>query len=263
MFSPIGYFYNSAHYKFEVPRQGVFFRGHLGKIELLPQKDFEIALRDLEGFERIWVIFQFHQNAEWRPTTRPPVPAAGKERVGTFASRSPYRPNPIGLSCVRLISVNGLTLTIDEADLLSETPILDIKPYSPKADAFPRAKAGWVDLQNIDPWEISATEEFLVQSRWIESVCGWDLKSFAECQLNNSPLDSSRRRVKVHENQIAELAFRTFRIDFSFDEKNKKICLQKIRSGYIADELNSAEDIYSDKALHREFLAHFAQTPNA
>ena len=141
MFSPIGYFYNSAHYKFEVPRQGVFFRGHLGKIELLPQKDFEIALRDLEGFERIWVIFQFHQNAEWRPTTRPPVPAAGKERVGTFASRSPYRPNPIGLSCVRLISVNGLTLTIDEADLLSETPILDIKPYIPKADAFPQAKA--------------------------------------------------------------------------------------------------------------------------
>ncbi len=263
-FEPIGTFYSRASYKYEVPRQGVFFCGHPGRIELLPHKGFEMALRDLEGFERLWIIFLFHQNCGWRPTTRPPVPSEGRERVGTFASRSPYRPNPIGISCVRLKSVEKLTLQIDEADLLNGTPILDIKPYIPKADAFPAAKAGWVDAQLENAWFVDASENFRRQGDWILEMCGWDLQSFAECQLSNFPLDGSRRRVKVDlQNRKAEIAFRTFRIDFSFDEKFRKIELQNIRSGYTAKELSSPEDVYGDKALHFAFLEHFAQTPKA
>lgn len=254
-FEPIGTFYSQASYKYEVPRQGVFFRGHPGRIELLPHKGFEEALRDLGSFERLWIVFHFHQNSGWRPTTRPPVPPADHDRVGTFASRSPYRPNPIGLSCVKLVSMEKLTLHLDEADLLNETPILDIKPYIPKADAFPNAKAGWVDAQNVELWKIVPSEIFKAESDWIFEMCGWDLQSFAECQLANSPLDSTRRRVKVNmETHTAELAFRTFRMDFQFDEAKKQILLLRIRSGYSAAELASTEDVYHDKPLHLAFL---------
>ena len=111
--NPIGSFFGDAVYKYDVPRQGSLFAGHPGRIELKPGNNFEMALRDLEGFERIWVIFQFHENEGWRPTTRPPVPPKGRDRVGTFASRSPYRPNPIGLSCVRLLSAGYQTVYPD------------------------------------------------------------------------------------------------------------------------------------------------------
>ncbi len=260
----IGYFTSKASFKYEVPRQGVFFRGHPGKIELLPHRGFEEALRDIEGFERIWVLFLFHRNAGWRPTVRPPVPPIDHERVGVFASRCPYRPNPIGISCVRLLSVENLTLNVDEADLLNGTPILDIKPYIPKADAFPEAKSGWVDLQNSPEWTVLSSPEFKAQSDWIAAACGWDLQSFAECQLCHSPLDASRRRVRVDSiRSRAELAFRTFRIAFSFDESRRQIELLQIYSGYSAEDLKAGEDIYGDKPIHRDFLAHFAQMPKA
>lgn len=261
-FEPIGTFSGSANYKSEIPRQGVFFRGHPGRIELLPGHGFEEALRDLFGFERIWVIFLFDRNLDWRPTTRPPVPPKDHERVGIFASRSPYRPNPIGLSCVRLLSVEKLTLHLDEADLLDGTPVLDIKPYIPKVDSFPNAKAGWVDGQEVPDWEIETSGIFKNQSEWLRNRSGLDLWSVAECQLGIRPLDATRKRLQVDfRGKCAELAFRTFRIEFSFDEILKKIWLNEIRSGYSLAELESPDDPYSDKSLHLEFLSHFAQMP--
>ena len=158
--TPIGTFFGDAVYKYEAPRQGRLFAGHPGRIVLNEGQNFEMALRDLDGFERIWVIFQFHENEGWRPTTRPPVPPKGKDRVGTFASRSPYRPNPIGLSCVRLLKIDGLTLYVDEADLLNGTPVLDIKPYIPMADAFPDAKAGLRNIAN-STWTVLPGCNFL------------------------------------------------------------------------------------------------------
>ena len=264
LFEPIGTFHCNAAYKSEAPRQGVFRGARTGKIELFTRRGFEEALRDLSGFERIWIIFAFHRNKGWRATTRPPVPPPDHERVGVFASRGPYRPNPLGLSCVKLLAVERLSVFVEGADLLNETPVLDIKPYIPRADAFPTAKAGWVDLQNLERWDIAETETFAEQGDWLLSAGGLDFRSFAECQLSNLPFDSSRRRVLVDfERKTAELAFRTFRIDFSFDENSRRILLEKIRSGYSAEELSSQADPYGDKPLHREFLLHFAQSPNA
>ena len=259
--TPIGVFYGDAVYKYDAPRQGRLFAGHPGRIELKPGMNFETALRDLEGFERIWVIFQFHENEGWRPTTRPPVPPKGKDRVGTFASRSPYRPNPIGLSCVRLLKVEGLTLYVDEADLLNETPVLDIKPYIPMADAFPDAKAGWVEEQVGDSWNIEMSEEFATQNRWISENSAFDLFSFAQVQLSRGNFskdvfDSSRRRLTIDENaRTGVLAYRTFRIHFSYNEQERKVVLLRIASGYTAEDLKpGAEDKYGDKDLHRSFL---------
>ena len=130
-FEPIGYFHGGPARKYEAPRQGVF-AGGAGRVELLEGRNFETALRDLEGFSRIWLLFAFDRNGSaWRPTAHPPVTAPGRARVGVFASRAPYRPNPIGLSCVRLVSVEGRSVEVDEADLLDGTPVLDIKPYVP------------------------------------------------------------------------------------------------------------------------------------
>lgn len=261
---PIGTFYGDAVYKYDAPRQGRLFAGHPGRIVLNPGMNFETALRDLDGFERLWVIFQFHENEGWRPTTRPPVPPKGKDRVGTFASRSPYRPNPIGLSCVRLLKVEGLTLYVDEADLLNGTPVLDIKPYIPMADAFPDAKAGWVEEQVGELWTVEMSTEFAEQNRWIAERSAFDLESFAHVQLSRGNFskdvfDSSRRRLTVDENsKTGVLAYRTFRIHFRYDDANRKVLLLRISSGYSeADLTPGAEDKYGDKQLHRDFLKIF------
>jgi len=262
--SPIGTFFGDAVYKYDAPRQGRLFAGHPGRIELKPGMNFETALRDLEGFERIWVIFQFHENEGWRPTTRPPVPPKGRDRVGTFASRSPYRPNPIGLSCVRLLKVESLTLFVDEADLLNGTPVLDIKPYIPMADAFPDAKAGWVEEQEGDLWTVQVSDAFEAQNRWIAGRSAFDLFSFAQVQLSRGNFskdvfDSSRRRLTVDgDARTGVLAYRTFRIHFSYDESARCVLLQRIASGYSAEDLKpGTEDKYGDKDLHREFLKNF------
>ena len=260
---PIGTFYGDAVYKYDAPRQGRLFAGHPGRIELNEGQNFEMALRDLDGFERIWVIFLFHENEGWRPTTRPPVPPRGRDRVGTFASRSPYRPNPIGLSCVRLLKIDGLRLFVDEADLLNETPVLDIKPYIPMADAFPSARAGWVEEQDGNLWTVESTERFSAQNRWLKERSPFDLESFAVVQLSRGNFskdvfDSSRRRLSIDENaRTGVLAYRTFRIYFSYDEFARKVLLQRIWTGYSTDDLKSEADKYGDKSLHHEFIAAF------
>ena len=260
--TPIGTFYGDAVYKYDAPRQGRLFAGHPGRIVLNAGQNFETALRDLDGFERIWVIFLFHENEGWRPTTRPPVPPKGRDRVGTFASRSPYRPNPIGLSCVRLLKIEGLTLFVDEADMLNGTPVLDIKPYIPMADAFPDAKAGWVEEQAGEPWTIEVTEKFASQNRWIAEHSDFDLESFARVQLSRGNFtrdlfDSSRRRLTIDETaKKGVLAYRTFRIHFSYNELIHRVSLLHIASGYTPEELGpGAEDKYGDKSLHRDYLA--------
>ena len=100
------------------------------------------AYRDLAGFERIWLVFVFHRSEGWRPEVRPPR-GGGKRSV--LATRSPHRPNAIGLSAVELIAVEDGRLRVRGVDLLDGTPILDIKPYVPYADAFAHARAGWID----------------------------------------------------------------------------------------------------------------------
>ena len=107
------------------------------------------ALRALEGFERLWLITWLHRSDGWRATVH--APRGPRVRRGVLATRAPHRPNPLGLSCVRLLGVEGRVLRIAELDLLDGTPVLDIKPYIPYADAFANARAGWVD--EVDAYE--------------------------------------------------------------------------------------------------------------
>lgn len=100
------------------------------------------AFRDLEGFACIWLLFVFDRSQGWTPEVRPP---RGGGRRSVLATRAPHRPNPIGLSCVELVSVGERSLLVRGVDLLDGTPIVDIKPYVPYADAFPGSAAGWID----------------------------------------------------------------------------------------------------------------------
>ena len=104
------------------------------------------AFRDLAGFERVWLLFVFHRSEGWKPQVRPPR-GGGKRSV--LATRSPHRPNAIGLSAVELIGVEERALRVRGVDLLDGTPILDIKPYVPYADAFPASRAGWIDAVDM------------------------------------------------------------------------------------------------------------------
>ncbi len=137
--------------KFGVPRQSGRVPSLSGKIIFEPEYRRREAVRGLDGYSHIWLIWEFSEieSGEWRPTVRPPR-LGGNKRVGVFATRSPYRPNPIGLSSVRLDRIDldspdGPTLYISGADLVSGTPIYDIKPYLPSSDSHPDAVGGFAD----------------------------------------------------------------------------------------------------------------------
>lgn len=147
-FRPIGTVHSPYAHRIDAPHQATVVEGTesgapgeatLELADWVPEE----ALRGLEGFERIWLIFAFHRSEGWTAQVRPPRRAAGKQ--GVLATRSPHRPNAIGLSAVELVGVEGRTLRLRGVDLLDGTPVLDVKPYVPYADAFPEAKAGWVD----------------------------------------------------------------------------------------------------------------------
>jgi len=147
-FSPIGIVHSPYAKRMDAPHQPTVVAGTESgapaeaTLELdgaLP----EAVLRDLAGFERLWLIFVFHASEGWAPLVQPPRGPKGKR--GVLATRSPHRPNAIGLSCVELVAVEGRTLRLRGVDLLDGTPVLDIKPYVPYADAFPGVRAGWID----------------------------------------------------------------------------------------------------------------------
>ncbi len=135
--------------KFGVPRQSGLVEDLESTLVFEPEFRSEDALRGLEGFSHLWLVWVFHQAArgEWSPTVRPPR-LGGNARLGVFATRSPFRPNPIALSAVRLAGVErtagqGTVLRLRGADLVDGTPVLDIKPYLPYADCVPGALGGF------------------------------------------------------------------------------------------------------------------------
>ncbi|MBJ6981029.1 tRNA (N6-threonylcarbamoyladenosine(37)-N6)-methyltransferase TrmO [Luteimonas sp. MC1572] len=146
-FSPIAYVRSPYARRIDAPHQATVVEGtetgdavdaHIEFIDTLPAA----AFRDLAGFARIWLVFVFDRSEGWKAEVRPPR-GGGKRSV--LATRAPHRPNAIGLSAVELVAVEARALRVRGLDLLDGTPVLDIKPYVPYADAFPGAAAGWID----------------------------------------------------------------------------------------------------------------------
>uniref|UniRef100_UPI0040559DDE tRNA (N6-threonylcarbamoyladenosine(37)-N6)-methyltransferase TrmO n=1 Tax=Candidatus Electrothrix sp. TaxID=2170559 RepID=UPI0040559DDE len=149
-FETIGHIRSPYREKFATPRQPGLTQAAVATIVLSEEVSNADAARELEGFSHIWLLFLFDKNYQqgWAPTVRPPR-LGGNKRVGVFASRSPFRPNPIGLSPVKLLAIEQqqgrAVLQVQGADLIDGTPILDIKPYIAYSDAIPEAISGFAD----------------------------------------------------------------------------------------------------------------------
>lgn len=158
VFQPIGHVRSPYLDRIDAPHQPTVVQGTasgrvaLATLEMVPGFQLE-ALADLEGFERIWLVFVFHRSQGWTPKVRPP---RGGGKRGVLATRSPHRPNAIGLSAVQLLGVDGNRLELSGVDVLDGTPVIDIKPYVPYADAFPESKAGWIDALDLSTGRDSA-----------------------------------------------------------------------------------------------------------
>ena len=164
---PIARLHSDFKDKFGVPRQAGIVSELEGRIVFEPEFRDPNALRGLEAFSHLWLLWQFSETrgGDWSPTVRPPR-LGGNQRMGVFATRSPNRPSPIGLSCVRLTGVElhtalGPVLHVVGADLLDGTPILDLKPYLPYADSHPEASGGFTDETARTPLEVRDPEGLL------------------------------------------------------------------------------------------------------
>jgi tRNA-Thr(GGU) m(6)t(6)A37 methyltransferase TsaA len=243
------------------PRQGAY-GSEVARIELFSKWKgkpslFDQALKDLEGFERIWILFEFDQTDHFKPMVTPP--RSDGEKRGLFATRSPHRPNRIGLTSARLVGAKGFAIEIAEHDLLDGTPILDIKPYVPEADAFPDAKAGWLTTALDSRFRLEESELFKTQIAWLEDEGEARLRPFAREQLEFDPMNHDRKRVRRLSDQLWEIAFRTWRLRFQLNLESRVITLDSIHSGYGISELENIENPYGDKAIHRAFNRRFAR----
>ncbi|MDD3953685.1 MAG: tRNA (N6-threonylcarbamoyladenosine(37)-N6)-methyltransferase TrmO [Lentisphaeria bacterium] len=250
-FDPIGVFHCQEKYPYDVARQGILSGENTGVVELFPGKNFEQALIALDGFTHLWILFSFHLNAHWKPMISPP--RHQKRKVGVFASRAPYRPNPIGLSCVELLEIRGLQVYVRGHDLLDDTPVLDLKPYLRYADCHPDAGDGWLSEEEL--YQVLFAPMAERQLCWLEQQGLTCLRLFLINQLQFEPADSKRHRLLQNgENADLLLAYRTWRAEFQIDESCRRVSVSRILSGYSEKELQDAKDPYQDKALHHAFL---------
>ena len=205
--------------KFGIPRQSTLVEELQSTIVFEPDFRNADALRGIEGFSHIWIIWQFSEavRTEWSPTVRPPR-LGGNTRMGVFATRSPFRPNNLGLSCVKLIGIEhteteGTVLHVAGADLMDGTPIFDIKPYIPYSDSFPEALGGFTDT----------AKDFLLNVEFPPHL----LELLPKCKqqaaigvLSHDPRPSYQRKP----DRIYGLSFAGFDIRFTVQEKTLTVC---------------------------------------
>lgn len=251
---PIGYFHTSFISPYELPRQPATLAQNEGIIQLKEGYQFEQALEGLEGFDRIWVLFRFHRHNHWKPKVLPP---RGGKKQGVFATRSPHRPNFIGLSCVELKAIKGLKLFIVNHDLIDGTPILDLKPYLNYADSFLSKRQGWLDELPPEPVVTFQWSPF-AQAQVEYLALNWNcyLQAAIEHRLSQSPLPYANNRIKSLGGGWYQLAYRTWRIYYEWNEGLIKIGY--LKSGYdpatLAGEKLSKWD---DVPIHQAFIEYF------
>lgn len=261
--TPIGFARTPFREKSEAPRQPEAARDVPGRLELLAGRGFEHALEDLAGWERIWVLFWFDRADGYRSKVLPP---RSQERRGVFSTRSPHRPNPLGLSVLRLVAVEGLVLSVLDVDLLDGTPLFDIKPYVPYTDAHPSAATGWLAPLGPVPTGSAAerpadpepgftvlwSELASAQADWLTQH-GVALRGPVTRLLELGPQPHPYRRIRVAADGTRQLAHKAFRLPFTV--LGRTLVVDAVRTGYRPRELALGEG--DELALHRAFVAAF------
>lgn len=196
---PIGFLRSGKTVKFQAAHQPLPDASERNVLELVPGSGYEQALRDLAGFSRVWLLWWFHRNTEWRPLVLPPRGPA--QRRGVFATRSPHRPNPLGLTAAPLIAVKRGQLILGACDLMDGTPVLDIKPYIAAYDSFPEARAGWWDavesaLDVAPQYEVRFLPLAELQTEWLRRT--WDIEFRPRMieLLSRDPSQHRSRRIR-------------------------------------------------------------------
>jgi tRNA-Thr(GGU) m(6)t(6)A37 methyltransferase TsaA len=257
---PIGVIRTPFRERVSAPRQTALAHDVRGTLVLDEGRNFEHALSDIEGWEYLWVLYWFHGNLGWRPKVLPP---RSRRRRGVFATRAPHRPNPIGLSVVRLEKVHGLTLHVRGLDMLDGSPLLDIKPYVAYADAFPAAANGWLDGDQeaaLDPlrgYEVQWSPLAARQASWLHGEQGIDLVSSVERVLRLGPEPHPYRRIRAEKDGM-RLAIKDWRVQFRVE--GTLIVVDSLSTGYRPRQLAGETD--AKLAVHRRFVARFEGEPN-
>ncbi|MFZ3228814.1 MAG: tRNA (N6-threonylcarbamoyladenosine(37)-N6)-methyltransferase TrmO [Pseudobdellovibrio sp.] len=187
-FKPIGFLKSAYPDKFGVPRQSGIVKKVYSELKLRPDLQPELALQGLEGYSQVWLQFVFHLNNSARYHAKIHPPRLNGESVGVFATRSPHRPNPIGLSLVELVQIKNDVLILAGADLVDGTPILDVKPYLPEFESKPEATGGWmaqVIAKNIYVEFSDAALEIL--QKWMIRLNRSELKNVIEELIQQDP----------------------------------------------------------------------------
>ena len=223
-----------------------------GEIVLHPGCNFEQALDDVSGIEFIWIVSWFHKNKNWKPKVLPP--RGSKIKRGVFATRSPHRPNPIGLSLARLVEIKGLIVRVAETDLLDGTPILDLKPYLPFEEAHPAARCGWLEHvanKSSQTFEVSWSPLALEQAEWLKSNFGVELQAQVERVLSREIEPHPYRRISKSKTGARQLAVKSWRVDF--EAHDRTVAVLHLRSGYSSEALTAPAKALHDEAAHRAF----------
>lgn len=256
----IGWVDCPEYYVYDAPRQPGLAGDNEARVHLYDdERDLVRGLRGLDGFERLWLLTELHLGQTWSLFARPPREGMGK--LGVYGTRSPYRPNRLGLTCVELLAIRGRTLLVRGHDLLHRTPVLDIKPYLPYADAFPEARAGWVDERDEQRRDVRLTPVAAAKADFIEQRAGLSARSFLRAQLGSDPTDGRRKRITQlrpaapGQLPLWQIAYRTWR--FRYRLEADVVHVVDASSGYSAAELADPADKHGDKPAHRAFRAQF------
>jgi tRNA-Thr(GGU) m(6)t(6)A37 methyltransferase TsaA len=257
---PIGFVRSALGSKVEAARQPRAAEGTAGRIELLPGRNLEHALEELAGWEYIWVIFWFRLNRGWRPKVLPPRSVSG--RKGVFSTRAPHRPNPIGLSAVRLERIDGLVLHIRDVDMVDGTPVLDVKPYVAYTDAHPAARSGWLDDATAPADPIAAhrvhwAEQAAAQVAWIEARTGLPLRERVDATLSLGAAPHPYRRIRRAGDEF-RLSIKEWRVRFIVAGRDIRVL--DVVSGFRPAQLATGATVEPTRA-HCEFIARWPRDP--
>lgn len=205
---PIGILRTRQTVKFQAGHQAAAATEERNTLELLPDCGYEQALQDLAGMDRVWLLWWFHRNETWRPLVLPPRGAA--RRRGVFATRSPHRPNPLGLTAVALLGITGRQLLLGPCDLVDGTPILDLKPYVAAYDAFPDARAGWIDAVEAEEraparFTVHLADLAVEQARWLREHWQIDFTDRLQALLSRDPTPHRTRRIRRRDDATLEI----------------------------------------------------------
>lgn len=221
-FSPIGIISSCYKEKFGIPRQPGLVTA--AKAKLVLESNFKAeCVRGLEGFSHIWISFVFHATRQqgWKPMVRPPR-LGGNAKVGVFASRSTFRPNPLGLSVVELIDIeirkSGVVLHLTGCDLMDGTPVLDIKPYLPYVDSIPDARGGFATNQPENRVKVNFSNEAKLQCRQASGQLGEDVELLV-CQVLE--LDPRPAYQKIDSSRVYSMKLYDFDLKWQYCENNE------------------------------------------